>query len=421
MANIRVDSPISLFDGQALTFKSPANCSNITGLRVYYPDGDATASKVFQFADAHGNNVGGLDLFASNVVVKVILYVTESLAFVQNADTNAYLEGKFEETKNYTDQHNTSTSAHTDIRNLVTAVQNAANNAASAANIINEHWWEVHAYTPPTYKTSTPAKYVGNTYSAYAEYADSFTVADDGTIILVSPISVKLSTVFSNKDASTYKNKYWSGLTSANSTNNLGSSGYIINGIIYIPDPSTMETSSGLTNYVHMTATDETIIYTGVRAVVGGVVDRVHSTNPNAYPDGEELDGQYYVYGGIPLENAVGGKAKIATGSYIGTGTKGADNPNSLTFEFKPKAWGIYACISNGVSKSYIWSMQPWDSGDLGIATISLNLPSSTSAASLYDQTVQYSENTVSWYMTNTHAAYQLNETGTQYFYFAIG
>ena len=94
MAYIRVDSPIAMFNGQALTFKSPANCANITGLRVYYPYGDATASKVFQFADAHGNNVGGLDLFASNVVVKVILDVSNSLAFVQNADTNAYLEGE---------------------------------------------------------------------------------------------------------------------------------------------------------------------------------------------------------------------------------------------------------------------------------------------------------------------------------------
>lgn len=94
MANIRVDSPISLFDGQAVSFKSPANCSTVTGLRVYYPEGDTTVSKVFQFADAHGNNVGGLDLFASNVVVKVILDVSNSLAFVQNADTNAYLEGE---------------------------------------------------------------------------------------------------------------------------------------------------------------------------------------------------------------------------------------------------------------------------------------------------------------------------------------
>jgi hypothetical protein len=40
--------------------------------------------------------VGDIDhLFAENVVVKVILDVSTSMAFVQNADTNAYLEGRF--------------------------------------------------------------------------------------------------------------------------------------------------------------------------------------------------------------------------------------------------------------------------------------------------------------------------------------
>jgi hypothetical protein len=61
---------------------------------VYYPGADGnTVSKVFTLADAHGNNVGDIDhLFAENVVVKVILDVTTGMAFVQNADTNAYLE-----------------------------------------------------------------------------------------------------------------------------------------------------------------------------------------------------------------------------------------------------------------------------------------------------------------------------------------
>lgn len=96
MANIRVDSPITIFDGQAVTFKSPTDCSQITGLKVYYPDNGTTLTKVFQFADAHGNNVGDLDLFASDVVVKVILDTDNNMAFVQNADTNAYLEGRFD-------------------------------------------------------------------------------------------------------------------------------------------------------------------------------------------------------------------------------------------------------------------------------------------------------------------------------------
>ena len=97
MANIRVDSPVIIFDGQQLTFKSPVDTSQVTGLVVYYPVGDITASRAFQFADAHGNNIGHLDLFAANAVVKVILDTDQNLAFVQNADTNAYLERRFKE------------------------------------------------------------------------------------------------------------------------------------------------------------------------------------------------------------------------------------------------------------------------------------------------------------------------------------
>jgi hypothetical protein len=92
--NIRVDLEIPIRDGTEVVFRSPVDCSQVTGLKVYYNGG----SKEFAFADAHGNNVGDIDhLFAENVVVKVILDVTTGMAFVQNADTNAYLEGRFAE------------------------------------------------------------------------------------------------------------------------------------------------------------------------------------------------------------------------------------------------------------------------------------------------------------------------------------
>lgn len=92
--NIIVDLNTSIKDGTEVVFRSPVDCSQVTGLKVYCPDG----SQEFVFADAHGNNVGDIDhLFAENVAVKVILDVTTGMAFVQNADTNAYLEGRFEE------------------------------------------------------------------------------------------------------------------------------------------------------------------------------------------------------------------------------------------------------------------------------------------------------------------------------------
>ena len=154
MANIRVDSPVVVYSGLPLTFKSPADCSQVTGLVVYWTDGDRTSSRVFQFADAHGNNIGHLDLFAADVVVKVILDLATNCAFVQNADTNAYLEQRINNAeanaKSYTDQkvaniptpdvsgqintHNSSSTAHNDIRTAVASAQNTANAAKSSAD-----------------------------------------------------------------------------------------------------------------------------------------------------------------------------------------------------------------------------------------------------------------------------------------------
>lgn len=95
--NIRVNLNTPITDGTEVVFRSPVDCSQVTGLVVYYDGG----SKVFAFADAHGNNVGDIDhLFAENVVVKVILDVTHAMAFVQNADTNAYIERTFVKTVN---------------------------------------------------------------------------------------------------------------------------------------------------------------------------------------------------------------------------------------------------------------------------------------------------------------------------------
>jgi hypothetical protein len=95
--NVRVDLNYPIKDGTEVVFRSPVDCSQVTGLIVYYlVESGSTESKEFAFADAHGNNVGDIDhLFAEDVVVKVILDVTKSMAFVQNADTNAYLEGRF--------------------------------------------------------------------------------------------------------------------------------------------------------------------------------------------------------------------------------------------------------------------------------------------------------------------------------------
>ena len=99
MANIRIDLDTPVRNGQAVTFKSPAASADISGLVVYYPDGSSVTSKTFKLVDAHGQDVGSgtISLFAANALVKVVLDTDAAKAYVQNADTNAYLEGKLAE------------------------------------------------------------------------------------------------------------------------------------------------------------------------------------------------------------------------------------------------------------------------------------------------------------------------------------
>lgn len=91
MAKIKVVSDRPLIDGMAVTFRAPCDCNAVDGLTVSY----LGVSKNFTFRDAHGNNLAGLgNLFAQHVLIKAVLDTTNSAAYVQNADTNKYLEEK---------------------------------------------------------------------------------------------------------------------------------------------------------------------------------------------------------------------------------------------------------------------------------------------------------------------------------------
>ncbi len=91
MANIKIELDYELIDGQPVTFAAPCNCTEVTGLKVYHAGG----SNVFTFKDAHGNALTGLgNLFSKGAYVKAILDVNSGSAYLQNADTNAYLEAQ---------------------------------------------------------------------------------------------------------------------------------------------------------------------------------------------------------------------------------------------------------------------------------------------------------------------------------------
>lgn len=98
MAYIRVDVSHTIKNGSNVSFKAPCDCNAVDGLKVYFPNDKGIATnQTFIFTDAHGNNLTGIGhLFKTGAVVKAILNLDDGKAYLQNADTNAYLEEKFE-------------------------------------------------------------------------------------------------------------------------------------------------------------------------------------------------------------------------------------------------------------------------------------------------------------------------------------
>lgn len=91
MANIKVKLDYPIKDGITFTFHAPCNCSDVDGIVVQHSDGETR----FAFKDAHGNDLTGLNnLFTTGSMVMVVLDVTNGAAFLQNADTNGYLENQ---------------------------------------------------------------------------------------------------------------------------------------------------------------------------------------------------------------------------------------------------------------------------------------------------------------------------------------
>lgn len=129
------------------------------------------------------------------------------------------------------------------------------------------------------------------------------------------------------------------------------------------------------------------------------------------------------------------GVAKIATGSYDGTGTYGADNPCTLTFEFVPKLVIIFSQTGdagfgtsfNGDRAGAILAARPTTHmyGTGGLSTTE-----GSEIATGYGE-VQHSftwgDTSFSWYThTNLAGRYmtagaQKNNSGTTYYYIAIG
>ena len=109
----------------------------------------------------------------------------------------------------------------------------------------------------------------------------------------------------------------------------------------------------------------------------------------------------------------LGTKAKIQTGSYVGTGTYGADNPCSLTFDEIPKIIFIITLTD----ERYL--AMPFSPLVSEFNTIYL----AGSGSRTCTNKLSVSGNTISWYLNyapDSHAYAQMNYSGNTYYYFAF-
>ena len=133
------------------------------------------------------------------------------------------------------------------------------------------------------------------------------------------------------------------------------------------------------------------------------------STNRNAYQEGSNSKPAGTT---IKYLGKLGHKARVQVLSYVGTGTYGRSNPNSLTFDFAPKVVIVNGHrVTASYTNTYSIILSP-QSGD-GVSMLG------TDKGYVYWVICEATDRTVSWYAANYEK--QLNESGMKYVAVAIG
>ena len=116
------------------------------------------------------------------------------------------------------------------------------------------------------------------------------------------------------------------------------------------------------------------------------------------------------VYSKSYIDSILKDNAKIQTGSYVGTGTHGADNPCTLTFDKMPVLVAID--IGNVLAKNV--TCPPFVKG-----CTYTNYCSSGYNTNNYGVSVKWTDNSISWY-SGSNDTTQMNLNDRTYYYVAI-
>lgn len=416
MAKIKVTSKCELYDGMSITFKAPCDCTAITGLNVYYNN----TVQSFAFRDAHGNDLSTLgNLFSTGVYVKTVLDTRNGFAYLQNADTNGYLEsqfsGKAPTVHTHDDRYYTETESLSDSTRSAFGLSASAvpNDVLSFLGKYNLHTWKRRTAALGFIVSTTPTTgyFMGKNTNNIISYSTELLVDASGNASLKNPSTV---TIMCNDNGVTaVKNnllgKYVTGLRSSNTSTTT------LSGVYYVPSNATIDTTAS--NYYAAYTTVYEVTYD---FIYGETLEYVRSTDRNTYPDSGVSGGYDYEYLGIPFGNAVTAP-KFATGSYVGTGTSGSSNPNTLSFPFVPKVF----MLSNGTFKPDQRNNAIYVGFEGGfIWFYGMEETRTISGSASVDLLFTQSDKSISWYADTYSDSYspgQCNVSGTTYTWIAIG
>ena len=107
---------------------------------------------------------------------------------------------------------------------------------------------------------------------------------------------------------------------------------------------------------------------------------------------------------------AAGHNCRIAFGSYTGTGSTGAANPNTLQFDFYPVLVLVAPVKPDGYTKNPMVLTRG--------RSVAATYPD---GASKWELTVSWTDSSVSWYSSENDTGYQHNRSGSAYLYAMLG
>ena len=259
----------------------------------------------------------------------------------------------------------------------------------------NQHWWArtgaVAAYYTLEAKNNHLPYTADNLLTYY--YADSVSVAEDGTVSLVEPIS---TVALQRKVGDRITLATWSVLT--------GKFYYHVmdNTIRYMVNAPHHEASSDVFVYV------TTQVVTGHPQTAEGETEYLWSSDRNAYPDSGTQDDLIYRYLGVPFNNAVTATDTLfVTGSYAG----GSGDKVVVALGFKPKFVVVVRSTENAHNVAHMISISI-ENGGAVVAR----------SDGVYVNGNPVSINNNGFTVTDKYDdRYGMNSTGATYHYMALG